>query len=150
MFENILIICVGNICRSPMGEGLLKHYASQHHVSVKISSAGIDAMTNCPADSNSIEIMQQRGIDISQHRAQQLTREHLIAADLVLVMESWQQKEIGARFPSAYGKVHRIGKWESFEISDPYQKGMPYFEHCYALIEQGLQSWVKKIWGGNV
>ncbi len=148
--KNILMVCVGNICRSPIAEGLLKDYAQKRDLPLQVSSAGLAAMLGRPADPNSIAIMQQRGIDIGRHQPRQLTFEMLQSANLVLVMEEWHQREIAEQFPSMYGKVHRIGKWGDFEIPDPYKLPKDAFiESCY-LIEQGLHDWQKKLWDSNV
>ncbi len=148
--KNILMVCVGNICRSPVAEGLLKYYSQQHDFGLEVSSAGISAMVGRSADPNSIEIMRKRGMDISQHVPRQLTLEILQEVDLVLVMEAWQQEEIGCQFPSAYGKVHRLGKWGNFDIFDPYKSSLEKFEKAFLLIEKGLADWQKKFWSRNV
>ena len=148
--KNVLIICVGNICRSPMGEGLLAHYSEKHQLGLNVSSAGLSAMVGHPADSNAIVMMQKQGIDISQHLPRQLTEELLAKADLTLVMEAWQQQEIGCLFPSAYGKVHRIGRWGDFDVPDPYKKSHTAFEEAYSLIEKGLREWQNRLWRKHV
>ncbi|MCD6048130.1 MAG: protein tyrosine phosphatase [Gammaproteobacteria bacterium] len=148
--KNILIVCLGNICRSPMGEGLLKQFAIDNSLPLQVSSAGITAMVGHPADPKAIEIMKKRDIDISQHAPTQLTQELLRQMDLVLVMEEWQKKEIGCLFPSSYGKVHRLGKWGNFEIPDPYRKPIEQFEASCQLIEQGLRDWQERLWSKHV
>jgi protein-tyrosine phosphatase len=150
MFNNIVVVCLGNICRSPMGEGLLKQYAEENNLPLQIQSAGIKAMVGWRADPMAVEVMKNRNIDISQHEPMQLTLALLREVDLVLVMEGWQQKEIGCLFPSAYGKVHRLGKWGDFEIPDPYRKPIEHFEASCQLIEKGLQDWQKRLWGKHV
>ena len=112
--KNILMVCLGNICRSPMAEGLLKHYSAQEQLGLNVSSAGLQAVVGFKANAFSLEIMQKHGVDISAHRARQMTQEMLLEADLILVMETWQQKELGYIFPSAYGKVHSLGRWGNF------------------------------------
>lgn len=144
--KNILMVCLGNVCRSPMAEGYLKHLSKKLNLDLQVSSVGIKAMLGWDADPFAIKVMSHHGIDISQHRPRQLTSELLVESDLVLVMETWQRKELGCLFPSAYGKVHNLGKWEEFEVPDPYRKPLEHFEATYLLIEQGLQRWKEKIW----
>lgn len=148
--KNVLIVCVGNICRSPIGEGLLAQASKAHGLGLEVSSAGISAMLGHSADPISIELMQKKGIDISQHVPRQLTSEILAEADVVLVMEAWQQQEIGCLFPSAYGKVHRIGRWSDFDVPDPYKKSQAAFEEACFLIEKGLQEWQNRLWRKHV
>lgn len=146
MFNNILILCLGNICRSPMAEGLLKSMANARDKNVMVSSAGITALVNHPAHEIAIELMQQKNIDINAHRARQVNNEMLLAAELILVMDSEQQRTITSNFPSICGKVHKLGKWSGFEIPDPYRRPRRAFEQALLLIEQGLQDWIGKIW----
>lgn len=148
--KNILMVCLGNICRSPMAEALLQRYSNQHGLGLCVSSVGLTAMVGCEADPNAIKLMLARGMDISGHRPQQLTAFHLHAADLILVMDSQQQQEVGCISPSVYGKVHQIGRWSSFTVFDPYMKPYNEFEACFALIEQGLDDWQKRLWTTHV
>jgi protein-tyrosine phosphatase len=146
MFNKILIVCVGNICRSPMGEALLKHYAKQNDLPIEVSSAGIGALVGHPADSKVQEILMEQGINCSEHRARQLTAEILADAELVLVMESGHRREIERNFPSACGKVHLLGKWSNLEIPDPYKKSKEFFQETHRLIKQGINEWQVKLW----
>lgn len=146
MFNKILVVCIGNICRSPMGEALLKHRAQQKRPSLMVSSAGIGALAGWPADSIVQEILLEQGIDCSGHRARQLTESMLLDSDLVLVMEKNHRREIERMFPNVCGKVHLLGKWDDFEIPDPYKKPRQFFQETYRLIVQGIDGWQAKLW----
>ncbi len=148
--KNILMVCLGNICRSPMAEGLLRHYSDQQQWDLTVSSAGIQAVVGAKADPMSSKVMQNHQIDICAHRAQQLTSAMLHQADLILVMESEQQQALGYISPSAYGKVHRLGKWQAFDIPDPYKKTPQDFDMTFLLIEKGLQDWCERLWKDHV
>jgi protein-tyrosine phosphatase len=143
--KNILFVCLGNICRSPMAEGWLKHYAENNDAPLNVRSAGIAACVGRPASQHAIDVMKENGIDISQHQPLQLTMEIAREEDLILVMEKWQQEKLRADFPFAYGKIHLIGKWDDFEIPDPYQHGKEDFENVFELIEAGLSAWINKM-----
>lgn len=145
MFNNILIVCVGNICRSPMAEGLLKSYFEKNNDVTMVSSAGLAAVVNMPATSLSQSLLQARNIDISKHKARQLTKDMVLQADLILTMEKFHQKKIEKVFPFTCGKVFLIGKWENFEIPDPYGGSQVDFECALDLIEKGLNDWQQKI-----
>jgi len=145
MFSNILVVCIGNICRSPMAEALLKARAPD---GVHIHSAGIGALVGEPADPASVQLMQARGIDITAHRARQLSREMVGQAELILVMEDEHMQHIHSLSPAARGKVHCIGKWAKNEIPDPYKKLPEYFASILVLIEQGVDAWAEKLWKG--
>lgn len=146
MFNKILVVCIGNICRSPMGEALLKQRAEQHNLSLTVSSAGISAMSGWPADPIVQELLLEQGVDCSEHRARQLTLPLLLESDLVLVMEKNHRKEIERMHPSVCGKVHLLGKWNDFEIPDPYKKPKQFFQETYRLVTQGIDGWQAKLW----
>ena len=99
--NNILVVCVGNICRSPMAEYLLKQQFPQLH----IESAGISGLVGHNADEKAQLCMQRLGIDMQTHIAQKLDAEHIKRADLILVMSHNQQKHIEQTWPFAKGKL---------------------------------------------
>ena len=141
----IITVCVGNICRSPLAEGLLKHYLQDRSNDFDISSAGVGALVGSPAADYSLELAEEHGLDISEHRARQLTPEMVLDSDLILVMESSHRQEIVKHTPQARGKVMLVGQWEKLEIPDPYRKPKQAFVDAYTLIDRGIQSWIKKL-----
>ena len=89
LFKNILIVCIGNICRSPMAEGLLKQaLTASGKGDCLVSSAGLGALVGRPPDKKACQLMLEKDLDISGHRARQLNKDMIRKADLVLVMES--------------------------------------------------------------
>jgi len=146
MFKKILMICVGNICRSPMASALLAEKLKIIDQDITVSSAGIAALVNAPAHAYAKALMLQRGIDLSTHRARQATPELLLDADLILTMETRQSEQLEYILPSIRGRIHRLGKWGDFDIADPYQRQESVFEHVLALIEEGITQWQRKLW----
>jgi len=145
VFNNILIVCIGNICRSPMAEALLKLRAPD---GVHVHSAGIGALVDKPADPIAVQLMQMRGIDITAHRARQLVPEMVDQAELILVMEAAHQRYIRAVSPSACGKIQLLGKWVEQEIPDPYKQAPKIFASTLEVIEKGVDMWAEKLWPG--
>lgn len=101
---NILFVCFGNICRSPMAEGIARDFIARRYDRARplvgVSSAGVGAQDGNPPTQEAVEVMAARGIDIGSHRARNVTREILEAADLVLTMEERQGirlRDAGAR-----------------------------------------------------
>jgi protein-tyrosine phosphatase len=110
-----------------------------------VNSAGLAALVGHKAESSACQVMVEKGMDISAHRACQLNTEMLRKSNLILVMESFHKTAIEKKEPSAKGKVFRLGEWGKFDIADPYLKQLPAFEGSLALIELGISQWVKKL-----
>jgi len=112
---------------------------------VEVRSAGLDALVGHEADKTVKRLMQERGIDVSAHRAHQLNRGFLRWADLVLVMEKEQKLAVESWYPSARGKIYRIGEWGDFDVPDPYRQSDQEFETALGLIARGILDWVPKL-----
>lgn len=112
---------------------------------VQMSSAGIYAVAGAPADPFSVELMRQRGIDITAHRGQQLRAWHCESADLILVMDKLQKQFIEKHYPTTRGKLFRLGEYGQFDIFDPHQQSRGEFERCLTLIDRGVDEWVARI-----
>ena len=139
--KNILVVCIGNICRSPMAEALLKQALPNH----TISSAGIGALVGKPADPFSVQLMAEQGIDISEHRAQQVSLDIVGRAELILVMDKEQKTYLDTQYMAARGKVFRLSEAAKTDIPDPYREGIDSFRNAYQLIDVGVQFWVEQI-----
>jgi protein-tyrosine phosphatase len=141
VISNILVLCIGNICRSPMAEGLLKRAFPEK----KIISAGTGAVIGSPADPFSIALMDEHGIDIRPHRAQSLTGWMASEANLILTMDLEQKRYIELKYSGSKGKVFRLGEFSKYDIPDPYRKSMDVFRDSYALIDQGVKEIAERI-----
>jgi len=143
------MVCVGNICRSPMAEVLLRARFGRRGRG-RVESAGLAALVGHPADPFAVALMAQRGIDLGSHRARQLTGGLVASADLVIAMEEGHVREIEALVPAARGRAHRIGKFGGFDVPDPYGEPRAAFERALALIERGLDDFEQAFWKGGV
>lgn len=142
MFNSVLVVCVGNICRSPLGEARIKQLAP----SLKVSSAGVQAMVGWPADPESQRVALAHGMDLSQHKARQLTAAICNDHDLILVMEDIHVDSVLQICPAARGKVMVLGRWSNGQaVPDPYRKDASEFDSAYALIDQFAQQWQSKL-----
>lgn len=144
MFERILTVCVGNICRSPTAEYLLRHRLGTAR-GAQVTSAGLGALVDRPIDPTALAILAENGIPGGEHhRARQATSDILRSSDLILVMEKSHAAKIGQIAPEVSGKVFVLDKWlEAKDIPDPYRQERPAFEHVYTLIDRGVSSWLR-------
>lgn len=89
--------------------------------------------------------MLAKDIDLSAHRAKQLTLEHLRQADLVLVMEKHHRQAVLDLDPTARGKTFLLGHWINTEIPDPYRRGEDAHAEALRLIELAISPWLEKL-----
>ena len=127
-----------------MAEALLQHEL-QGKTNTSVTSAGLGALAGHGASAHAVELMAERGLDISGHRARQLTPDLVQDSDLILVMERRHKKALDALEPAARGKVHRLCEWSGEDIPDPYQQPRDAFEAALSLIDKGVSAWVARI-----
>nr|WP_165314143.1 low molecular weight protein-tyrosine-phosphatase [Vibrio ziniensis]QIH44491.1 low molecular weight phosphotyrosine protein phosphatase [Vibrio ziniensis] len=141
----MLVICTGNICRSPYGEYKLRKLFPE----LTISSAGLDTDINRlvgkRADSVAVRIAEESQIDLRSHRAKQLTEHMLQSNDFILVMEAKHMESICDTFPSIKHKVFMFSHWVgATAIEDPYKRGELNFRLAFTLIDDAAEAWVEK------
>jgi protein-tyrosine phosphatase len=141
VINKVLFVCIGNICRSPMAEGLFKQALQDKAV----CSAGISAMVGEPADPMSIQLMWEHGIDISEHRARSLAGWMISETDLIVTMDQDQKRFIEQRYPTSRGKVIRIGEAGKYDVQDPYRREPSAFRDSFNLIVRGIDDLVEHI-----
>ena len=140
--KNILVVCTGNICRSPTGEYLLKKELGPEF---NVMSAGLGALVDNPAHEISQKIAMQHGVDMSAHRARQINLDILKWADLILVMEMGHKRELLYKYPWLEGKVFRYGESHQVDIPDPYRRPENAFVLAWNFISKLTPYWVEKI-----
>jgi protein-tyrosine phosphatase len=140
VFKRILIVCLGNICRSPMAEYLFRQRTGSRDI--EFGSAGLGALVDSPMDATVLQLLAENGIDGTMHRARQLTPSMLREADLVLGMEKNHVAAMIQLAPEARGKVYLLDKWlHGGDIPDPYRQQRAAFEHVHEIITRGVSSW---------
>lgn len=141
MFSRILVLCTGNICRSPMGEAMFRRALDPARCAVR--SAGTSALVGSQADPQAQRVMREIGVDISAHSAQQASLELLNWADLILVMDREHRDWIDVNHPQLRGRAFRITRWNGdTDINDPYRRPLAAFERARDEIAAGVRGWL--------
>ncbi|ASA56351.1 low molecular weight protein-tyrosine-phosphatase [Vibrio gazogenes] len=146
MFENILVICAGNICRSPYAAERLRRLMPSHTV----HSAGLltekSGLVGASAAPEAQAIARSLGIDLTAHQAQPIHATMVDDCDLILAMNQNQIDMLSRMFPKARHKTMLFGHWIGVsQIDDPYQKSSAVFQQVYAVLDRAAQAWAEKI-----
>ncbi|MBU7442009.1 low molecular weight protein-tyrosine-phosphatase [Paraburkholderia fungorum] len=137
MIGSVLMVCEGNVCRSPVARVMLQKELPH----LVVSSAGTRALVGERADPLAMQLASEHGLDISDHVATALTREDVCAAELILSMTQVQRELIVTTYPFARGKVFRLGEHDQIDIVDPYRRHRAAFDLAFAQIEHGISNW---------
>lgn len=139
----VLMVCLGNICRSPLAHGILEREIERLELDWEVDSAGTSGWHNgSQPDSRSIEVARQKGIDISKQKSRLFVREDFENFDLILAMDSSNytnilQKSTGKNDES---KVKLILNYaypgENRAVPDPYYEGG--FEGVFSMLEKAI------------
>ncbi|RRH78235.1 arsenate reductase/protein-tyrosine-phosphatase family protein [Falsigemmobacter faecalis] len=142
MFRSVLVVCVGNICRSPLGERALRKALPD----LRIDSAGLAAVVGHEADRTASEAASEAGLDLSGHVARQLTGAMGAGYDLILVMEPGHRAEISKRWPQLSGRVMLFDQWTGARgIEDPYRRSSELHRSVRDKILTAADGWVARL-----
>lgn len=142
---NVLIVCTGNLCRSPMAEMFLRRLASSEgRQDIEVRSAGTHALEGNPSPPEAVKVAASAGIDLSEHRAQPLSRELVDWADQILVMEPEHAEFIEMNFPEGIEKVDELARYRPNSspgdvMRDPYGLPIFYYRQYFGDLAEALQ-----------
>ena len=145
---NVLMVCLGNICRSPMAEGILRHKVSTHHLDWDVDSAGTGSWhIGQPPDHRAQAAMRVHGLDISGLRARQFSKSDFDRFDLILTMDNENYRDVIqlAGFPDHKNKAKPILDYafpgQHRGVPDPYFNDR--FQEVYNLLDASCEELIK-------
>ncbi len=143
----MLLVCTGNTCRSPMGEMLLKKLVADklncsidelEQRGVIVASAGVAAVPGCTAAMEAVEVLQERGLDITKHESQPLTDKLVRHADMIFTMTGGHRHAILRRWPEATNRTFTL-RVDGGDIDDPIGGSKELYRQCANEVEQALR-----------
>ena len=149
---SVLIVCTGNICRSPTGEGVLRHLAKERGLAgrIRIASAGTqDYHVGESPDVRSIKHAAKRGYDLTAQRAAQVMQEHFQQYDYILAMDRGHLRALRGLQPAGSRAklglfLEASGRWKDEDVPDPYYGGTDGFETVLDMVEEAAARWLDR------
>lgn len=145
--DHIIFVCTANICRSPMAERLLAHGLAAEGTpldQLKVASAGISAYTGDPASVNSVKALNSVGLDLADHRSQQISQELLDKAFAVFCMTQTHRSLIEVHFEYVpkhlYLMRELMPEGSTIEIPDPFGRDLKEYEACRDSMVEAIPS----------
>jgi protein-tyrosine-phosphatase len=137
---SILIVCTANQCRSPMGMALLRQRIADLDLEEEwvVDSAGTWGGDGIPATYTAVEAMEERGLDLVEHRSRRITEQMLRGYDLILTMTQDHQEGIQTEFPHHREKVYMLSEMlgERFDIHDPVGSPLEAYRETAHIIDR--------------
>ncbi|RSK28954.1 low molecular weight protein arginine phosphatase [Bacillus sp. HMF5848] len=142
---NILFVCTGNTCRSPMAEALFKHKVGQKH---NVKSAGVFALPGNAVSPHAEEVLQENGISCN-HRSSPLTLDLVDWADWIITMTSNHKEHVKQQFPQAIAKTKTITEFAvgtTFrDVADPFGGSLEDYRQTYQQLSELIDKVMKKL-----
>lgn len=148
----ILMVCLGNICRSPLAHGILENKIAIAGLDILVDSAGTNGFHNGELpDSRSIEIANEYNLDITQQRSRQITNGDLSEFDLIYVMDASNFNNVTALCQSSEEKakvkmiMNEVQPGKNISVPDPYYGGADGFENVYQMLDLACDKIIESI-----
>ncbi|NLT71394.1 MAG: low molecular weight protein arginine phosphatase [Verrucomicrobiaceae bacterium] len=154
MSQKILFVCTGNVCRSPMAEGFLRHLAKEAGADIEVGSAGLGAMEDMDPSRHSVTSMKEEGIDISRQRSRMLTPEMIEEYTHIFGLGTGHVEAIRSYFPEAQEKTFVLREFVAeegldLEVPDPIGGDLDEYRVARNLIKEAMPSILRFVLTGD-
>ncbi|MCF6206335.1 MAG: low molecular weight phosphotyrosine protein phosphatase [Sulfurovum sp.] len=145
--KRILFVCLGNICRSPIAEGVASHIAKKRGLQIEVDSAGTSSWHagEHPCE-HSVKVSKQHGIDIASLTSRPVSEKDKLHFDYIIAMDSQNRNDLETM---GFQNVHLLGDFgghEGKDVPDPYFfPGFEGFEKVYTMIETAIEDFIEKV-----
>jgi len=150
MKTKILMVCLGNICRSPLAEGILKSKIDSKKIHIESAGTGDWHIGQLP-DKRSVKIAKEHGLDITDQRGRQFNTADFDKFDMIFVMDNSNYNDVMAlaRNKEDQKKVHlilnEVFPEENLDVPDPYMGGESGFKRVYDMLDQATDKIVERL-----
>ncbi|MCX6267125.1 MAG: low molecular weight phosphotyrosine protein phosphatase [Bacteroidetes bacterium] len=148
----ILFVCTGNICRSPLAEGIIREKFRKNNITGEVDSCGFESFhVGDPPDSRAQEVAGKRGIDLSSHRARLFTVEDFDKFDYIYAMDSSHYDKITRLARNDADMMHVdfmlnvVNPGKNLDVEDPWYHGLKAFEKVYLELDEACDRIVDQI-----
>jgi protein-tyrosine phosphatase len=157
ILKNVLFVCTGNTCRSPMAEALFRDLVKER-ADYQVSSAGVAAAPGMPASKHTAALLKERGLDLARFQSRMLDRQTLEQATHVFAMSSHHMAAIADEFPEQTDKIYLVSEFAAEDelrgkdVSDPFGQGRHAYEETLQALEKMLPSllaYIDQTWKKN-
>ena len=143
---DIVFVCTGNTCRSPMAEGMFRALGGEEKLGMKAASAGMFAHNGMSATPYAVEAMKEYGADLSMHQARQITPEIVANAKYLFCATAAHYDHLIQMYPEAESKTYLLMQTD---VNDPFGGNLMTYRACAAQIHEGVQTLIAQLEGKN-
>ncbi|MBR6708869.1 MAG: low molecular weight protein arginine phosphatase [Clostridia bacterium] len=143
---DIVFVCTGNTCRSPMAEGMFRALGGEEKLGMKAASAGMFAHNGMCATPYAVEAMKEYGADLSMHQARQITPEIVANAKYLFCATAAHYDHLIQMYPEAESKTYLLMQTD---VNDPFGGNLLTYRACAAQIHEGMQTLIAQLEGKN-
>lgn len=140
--RHVVVVCKGNICRSPFAEQFLRNRSG---TGLMVESCGLDVNQGHTSPLTAVRVARGFGVELGRHRSRPMAACDLPGADLILAMEFEQYRRLVVAYPQKTEAIHLLRTFTPgfagllCNIDDPYGAGWPDYHHCYRLMQKALE-----------